>query len=79
MILFLSRSDLLVSEFSPFMLDVCEIVDSPVEAPKCVATQIEHELEAPAQNNKKQIVQFLESDSPILSGPMAVRGTAGLQ
>jgi hypothetical protein len=61
------------------MLDVLEVVNSSVESPKCVATQIEHELEAPAQNSKKQIVQFLESDSPILSGPMAVRGTAGLQ
>jgi hypothetical protein len=32
------RSDLLLLEFSPFMLDVLEVVDSPAESPKCVAT-----------------------------------------
>jgi hypothetical protein len=36
----LSRSDPLLSEFPPFMLDVLEVVDFPVESPKCVATQI---------------------------------------
>jgi hypothetical protein len=30
----LSRSDLLWPEFPPFMLDVLEVVDSPVESPK---------------------------------------------
>jgi hypothetical protein len=34
----LSRSDPLLSEFPPFMLDVLEVVDSPAESPKCVAT-----------------------------------------
>jgi hypothetical protein len=34
MMLFLSRSDLLVPEFSPFMLDVREVVNSPVKLPK---------------------------------------------
>jgi hypothetical protein len=29
-----------VPEFSPFMLDVLEVVNSPVESPKCVATRI---------------------------------------
>jgi hypothetical protein len=32
----LSRSDPLLQEFPPFMLDVLEVVDSPVESPKCV-------------------------------------------
>jgi hypothetical protein len=27
-----------VAEFPPFMLNVLEVVDSPVESPKCVAT-----------------------------------------
>jgi hypothetical protein len=36
--LFLLRSDPLVSEFPPFMLDVHEVVDSPAESPKCVYT-----------------------------------------
>jgi hypothetical protein len=34
----LSMSDLLWPEFPPFMFDVLEVVDSPVESPKCVAT-----------------------------------------
>jgi hypothetical protein len=32
----LSRSDLLVLEFSPFMLDLLEVVDSPMESSKYV-------------------------------------------
>jgi hypothetical protein len=36
--LFLSRLDPLVLEFPPFMLDVREVVNSPVESPKCAAT-----------------------------------------
>jgi hypothetical protein len=34
----LLRSDLLWPEFPPFMLDVLEVVDSPVESSKCVRT-----------------------------------------
>jgi hypothetical protein len=34
----LSRSDPLLSEFPPFMLNVLEVVDSPAESPKCVHT-----------------------------------------
>jgi hypothetical protein len=34
------------------MLDVLEVVDSPVESPKNVATQIRQESEAPTQNRK---------------------------
>jgi hypothetical protein len=37
MMLFLSRSDPLVSEFPPFMLDVSEVVNSPEESSKCVS------------------------------------------
>jgi hypothetical protein len=46
----LFRSDLLLPEFPPFMLDVLEVVDSPAESPKCVCTQNEHEPKSPAQN-----------------------------
>jgi hypothetical protein len=35
----LSRSNQLLLEFPPFMLDVLEVVDSPVESPKCVRTR----------------------------------------
>jgi hypothetical protein len=34
----LSRSDPLLLDFPPFMLDVFEVVDSPAESPKYVAT-----------------------------------------
>jgi hypothetical protein len=34
----LSRSDPLLLEFPPFMLDVLEVIDSSTESPKCVAT-----------------------------------------
>jgi hypothetical protein len=74
----LSRSNPLRPESPPFVLDVLEVVDSPAESQKCVATRIKHEPEAPAQNSINQTVRFLESDSPVLSGPMAVRGTVGL-
>jgi hypothetical protein len=46
--LFLSRSDPLVLEFPPFMLDMLEVVDSLAESLKCVYTQNEQESEAPA-------------------------------
>jgi hypothetical protein len=36
-----SMSDPLWPEFSLFMLDVLEVVDSPAESPKCVATRNE--------------------------------------
>jgi hypothetical protein len=42
----LSRSDPLLLEFSSFMLDMLEVVDSPAELPKCVATRIRQEPEA---------------------------------
>jgi hypothetical protein len=48
----LSRKDSLWLEFRPFMLDVLEVVDSPVKSPKCVATQIGQESEVPARNMK---------------------------
>jgi hypothetical protein len=38
--LFLLKSDSLLPEFPPFMLDVLEVLDSPVELPKCVATGV---------------------------------------
>jgi hypothetical protein len=49
----LSRSDLLLSGFPLYMLDVFEVVNSPAESPKCVATRNEQEPEASAQNRKK--------------------------
>jgi hypothetical protein len=39
--LLLSRSDPLLPEFPPFMLDMIEVVDSLAESPKCVATRNE--------------------------------------
>jgi hypothetical protein len=66
-------------EFPPFMLHVLEVVDSPVELPKCVRTQNEQEPKALARKNKNQIVGFGKPDGPILSILTAVRGTAGTQ
>jgi hypothetical protein len=77
MILFLLRSDPLVPEFPPFMLDVREVVDYLVESPKCVGTRIEHKMAAPAQNCRNRTVQFGKPDDLILSGPKAIRGTGG--
>jgi hypothetical protein len=37
----LSRSDPLLLEFPPFMLDVLEVVDCSAESPKCVTTRNE--------------------------------------
>jgi hypothetical protein len=59
------------------MVDVFEVVDSPGESPKCVATQIRQELEAPGRNYRNWIVQFGKHDGPILSIPTTVRGTTG--
>jgi hypothetical protein len=73
------RLDSLCLNFPPFMLDVLEVVDSPAELLKCVATRIEHEPEAPDRNSRNRTTWFLELDSPVLSRPAAVRGTAGLR
>jgi hypothetical protein len=78
MMLFLPRSDPLMPEFPFFMLDMCEVVDSPTGSPKCVGIRIKQELEAPAQNRRSQTVQFLKLDPPVLSAQMAVRSTTGL-
>jgi hypothetical protein len=48
--LFLSRSDPLVSEFSFFMLDVHEVVDSPAESLRYVDTRIEQDPKAHTQS-----------------------------
>jgi hypothetical protein len=40
------------------MLDMLEVVNSPAESPKCVATSNEQEPKAPARNCGNQIVQF---------------------
>jgi hypothetical protein len=37
----LPRLNPLLPEFPPFMLDVLEVVNSPAQSPKCVATQNE--------------------------------------
>jgi hypothetical protein len=73
------RSDPLLPVFSPFMLDVLEVVDSPVESQKCVATQNEQELKALAQNYRKWKVQFQKPDTPVLSRSTTVRGVVGLR
>jgi hypothetical protein len=75
----LSRSDLLLPEFPPFMLDGLEVVNSPAESPKCVSTRNEQELKAPIQNCRNQTVQFHEQDTSVLSRPVAIRGTVGLR
>jgi hypothetical protein len=62
MMLLLSRSDPLVPEFSPFMLDVCEVVDSPAELPKCVTTQIEQELKLLLEAAKTKYSSFVGTD-----------------
>jgi hypothetical protein len=43
-------------EFPPFMFDVLEVVDSPAESPKCVATSNEQEPKATAQNCRNRAV-----------------------
>jgi hypothetical protein len=68
-----------VPEFSPFMLDVLEVVDSLAESPKCVTTQNEHEPEAPARNCENRTVQFSKLDGLVLLGLTMVRGTVRLQ
>jgi hypothetical protein len=74
----LSRLDLLLSEFPPFILDVLEVVDSPAESPKCVATRIGQEPEAPNQKCRNQTARFGKSNDPVLS-ILAVRGTTATQ
>jgi hypothetical protein len=54
----LSRSDPLLPEFPPFILDVLEVVDSPAESSKCVATRNEQGPKAPAQNYRNQTLRF---------------------
>jgi hypothetical protein len=70
-------SDPLVLEFSPFMLDMLEVVNSAAESPKCVCTRNEQVTEAPAQNRANQTVRFGKSDGPISSVLTTVRGTVG--
>jgi hypothetical protein len=43
----LSRLNPLLPELSPFMLGVLEVVNSPAESPKCVATQNKQEPKTP--------------------------------
>jgi hypothetical protein len=73
----LSRPDPLWPEFSPFMLDMVEVVDYPMES-KCVYTRNEQEPETPARNWANWMAQFGKPDCSILSGPTTVRGAAGL-
>jgi hypothetical protein len=61
------------------MLDVLEVVNSPAQSPKCVATQNEQELKAPSQNYENQTVQFGKPNGPVLLGPTTIKSTAGLQ
>jgi hypothetical protein len=61
------------------MLDVLAVVDFPTESPKCVATRIGQEPEAPAQNRKNWTVWFGKPDGPVLSGPTIVRAAVGLR
>jgi hypothetical protein len=54
----LLRSDPLLPEFPPFMLDMLEVVDSTVESPKCLGTKIRQKPKAPVQNRRNWAVQF---------------------
>jgi hypothetical protein len=54
------------------MLDVLEVVNSPVESPKCVDERNEQEPKAPTQNSRNRTIRHC-------SGPTAVRGAAGLR
>jgi hypothetical protein len=76
--LFLSRSDPLILEFPPILLDMHEVVDSSEESPKCVCTRIGREPEALVQNGRNRIVRFQELDTLVLSRPAAVKGNIGL-
>jgi hypothetical protein len=73
----LSSLDLLWPEFPPFKFDVLEVVDFSAESPKCVATWIRHEPEAPAQNRENWTVRFGKPDTPVLSILTVVRGATG--
>jgi hypothetical protein len=42
------------------MLDVLEEVNSAAESPKCVATQNEQDLKAPAQNCRNRTIRFCQ-------------------
>jgi hypothetical protein len=46
------------ASFPPFMLDMHEVVDSPVELPKFVTTRNEQESEAPVRNCRIRILRF---------------------
>jgi hypothetical protein len=54
-------------------------IDSPTKLPKCVATQIEQELEAPAQSCGNWTVWFGKLNGPVLSRSAVIRGTAVLR
>jgi hypothetical protein len=73
--LFLSRSDPLVPNFSPFMLDVREVVDSSAKSLKYVCTRNEQEPETPAQNRANQIVRFDKPFDPVSPVSETVRST----
>jgi hypothetical protein len=75
----LSRSDPLLPEFPPFMLDVFEVVDSPAESPKCVRTRNEQRPEALARSYRNRTIWFGKLEGLILSGPMTVRDAIGLR
>jgi hypothetical protein len=60
------------------MLDVLEVIDSLAESPKCAATQIGQEPEALVRSGRNRIVQFQESDTPILSRPTTIKGAIRL-
>jgi hypothetical protein len=73
----LSRSNPLLPEFPPFILDMLEVVDSPVKSSKYVHTYNEQESKAHTQNRVNQTVQFSELDDLVSSAPTIVRSTVG--
>jgi hypothetical protein len=75
----LLRSDPLLPEFPPFMFDVLEVVYPSAESPKCVRTRNKQRPEAPARSCKNWTIRLGKPEGPVLSGPTAIRGIAGLR
>jgi hypothetical protein len=64
----LSRSNPLLPEFPPFMLDVLELVDSSAESPNCVRTQNKQRPEAPARSCRNWTIWLGKLEGPVLWG-----------
>jgi hypothetical protein len=68
--LFLLRSDPLVSE-SPFFM--VEVDDSPAESPKCVHTQIKHGAESSYSKQENRTIRFCRLRQQLGAMPESTR------